>query len=227
MNNSRSLPPLLPNKVIEKAKSLNTTVIADVINNKGVMNYQIKSVTSQSKMCGTAITVSLRSGDNLFLHHAIYLATKGYIIVVDGGGHLENAYLGELMAYAARARDIDGIIIDGLVRDKEELAKLDFPIFAKGFIPSGPLKNGPGEINQPISCGGAAVRPGDLIVADDDGVVVVRKEDVDVVLEKAEKKLKYEQRRIEQINAFNRDSDDIESLMPEWLPEKIAPFLRD
>lgn len=221
MDSNKTLPALLSNEVIEKAKQLNSTTIADALRNNGVMDYKIKSVTNNAKVVGTALTVSLHSGDNLFLHEAIHKAKQGYVLVVDGGGHVENAYLGELMAFSARAMGVEGIIIDGLVRDKEILKTLDLPIYAKGFIPSGPLKNGPGEINKPISCGGVSVEPGDLIVGDEDGVVVVRKEEIDRVLTAAENKLTYEQERLKQIQAFENSNDSSISIKPNWLDEKI------
>lgn len=221
MDSNKTLPALLSNEVIEKAKQLNSTTIADALRNNGVMDYKIKSVTNNAKVVGTALTVSLHSGDNLFLHEAIHKAKQGYVLVVDGGGHVENAYLGELMAFSARAMGVEGIIIDGLVRDKEILKTLDLPIYAKGFIPSGPLKNGPGEINKPISCGGVSVEPGDLIVGDEDGVVVVRKEEIDRVLTAAENKLTYEQERLKQIQAFEKSKDSSISIKPSWLDEKI------
>ncbi|WP_368654864.1 RraA family protein [Ornithinibacillus sp. 4-3] len=221
MDSNKTLPALLSNEVIEKAKQLNSTTIADALRNNGVMDYKIKSVTNNAKVVGTALTVSLHSGDNLFLHEAIHKAKQGYVLVVDGGGHVENAYLGELMAFSARAMGVEGIIIDGLVRDKEILKTLDLPIYAKGFIPSGPLKNGPGEINKPISCGGVSVEPGDLIVGDEDGVVVVRKEEIDRVLTAAENKLTYEQERLKQIQAFENSNDSSISIKPSWLDEKI------
>lgn len=222
MNESDLVPELLSNEIIEKAKRLNTTTIADNLGNNNIMNYKIKSVTNCSKLVGTAFTVSLRSGDNLHLHEAIYKAKAGHVLVVDGGGHLENAYLGELMAFSAEALGIEGIIIDGLVRDKEELARLDFPIYAKGFIPSGPLKHGPGKINLNISCGGVAVQPGDLIVADDDGIVVVPKNDIDHVLTAAETKLNTELNRIKEIEAYKNSRDPNKSLVPTWLKEKLG-----
>ena len=95
------LAPLLENEIIERAEKLNSTTIADAMGRNAVMDYQIKPVTKKSEVIGTALTVSLRAGDNLFLHQAIYDGKEGYVLVVDGNRHLENAYLGELMALAA------------------------------------------------------------------------------------------------------------------------------
>ena len=110
------------------------------------------------------------------------------------------------MAGAAKAIGLKGIIIDGAVRDKETFSESGFPIFAKGFIPNGPLKDGPGELHKPISCGGVSVIPGDLIIGDDDGVVVVPKEKIEETLSKAEKKLDYEKTRIETIDSIMKQA---------------------
>ncbi|MEW9674566.1 RraA family protein, partial [Ammoniphilus sp. 3BR4] len=169
----------------ERAKRLNTTLLTDALGCTGSMDYRIKPVAAGMKVVGTAMTVSLRPGDNLFLHQAIHSGKEGYVLVADGKGHTENAYLGELMAGAAKALGLEGIVIDGLVRDKEALTELNFPIFAKGFIPNGPLKDGPGELNAPISCGGVPVQPGDLIFGDEDGVIVVPREKIEEAIEKA------------------------------------------
>ncbi|OIJ13840.1 S-adenosylmethionine--2-demethylmenaquinone methyltransferase [Anaerobacillus arseniciselenatis] len=222
-----NLPPLLANDIIERAKKLNTTLLSDAMECTGSMDYRIKPVTNTVKVVGTALTVSLRAGDNLFLHEAIHIGEEGYVIVADGKGHTENAYLGELMAFAARARGLEGLIINGLVRDKDVLSQLDFPIFATGFIPNGPLKDGPGKINTLISCGGVSVRPGDLIIGDDDGVVVVPRDRIEVTLFKAEKKLEYENNRVEVIEKYeeNRKAGrKVGSIEPPWLKEKIESF---
>jgi 4-hydroxy-4-methyl-2-oxoglutarate aldolase len=220
----RELPDLLNDEIINRAKKLNSTLMSDAMGCTGAMDYQIKPVSSGSTLVGTAMTVSMKSGDNLFLHKAIYSGMKGYVLIADGKGHLENAYLGELMAAAAKAVGIEGIVIDGLVRDKATLEIMKYPIFCKGFIPNGPFKDGPGQVNKTISCGGVVVKPGDLIVGDDDGVVVVPKDQIYEVLEKAEQKLSYEEKRIETIEKFPANGAKLE---PSWLNEKLAPFVRN
>ena len=218
---------LLPVDWVERAKNLNTTLLSDAMGCIGSMDYRIKPVASGMKVIGTAVTLSLRPGDNLFLHHAIYTGEEGFVLVVDGKGHTENAYLGELMAAAAKAVGLNGIVIDGLVRDKQALGDLGFPIFAKGFIPNGPLKDGPGEMNAPISCGGVSVHPGDLIVGDDDGVIVVPRHKIEDVLVKAEEKLGYEKKRIKTIAEYEESRkqgrQDV-TLEPSWLKEKMSKF---
>jgi RraA family protein len=122
-------------------------------------------------MAGTALTVRVAAGDNLVIHQALELVRPGDVIVVDGGGDISRALVGEIMATVAISRGAAGFVIDGAIRDAGVLAKQDFPCFARAAIHRGPYKNGPGAINVPVSIGGMVVAPGDIVVGDDDGVV--------------------------------------------------------
>ncbi|WP_040978522.1 RraA family protein [Oceanobacillus jeddahense] len=222
--NYKKRPELLSSEIIERAKRLNSTLLADATKGTGSMDISIKPVTKEMKVVGTATTVSMKPTDNLYLHEAIYSEGAGYVLVADGKGQTSHAYLGELMAYAAKAMEFCGIVIDGAVRDRLELEKIKLPIFSKGFVPNGPYKNGPGKINDIITCGGVAVSPGDLIVGDADGVTVVAKDDILEVLEQAEKKLEYEKDRINKIEDYikkKNNNEDTESIAPSWLKGKI------
>jgi 4-hydroxy-4-methyl-2-oxoglutarate aldolase len=223
-----SQPTLLPDNVIQRAKQLSSTLLSDAMGRTGGMDYRIKPVSDGMKMFGTAMTVSMAPGDNLFLHQAIYTGQEGYVLVADGKGHEANAYLGELMAGAAKAVGLEGLVIDGLVRDKHALNELNFPIFAKGFISNGPFKEGPGELNTSIQCGGIAVHAGDLIVGDDDGVVVVPRANIEEVFAQAEKKLKYERERLKVIAEYeDKRMQGLEggSIEPDWLKAEMDKFL--
>jgi RraA family protein len=122
-------------------------------------------------LIGTAFTVRTRSGDNLAIHKALELVGPGDVIVVDGGGDETRALVGEIMMNIAKYRGAAGYVIDGAIRDAGALAQSDFPIFARTAIHRGPYKNGPGEINVPVSVGGTVIAPGDIVVGDEDGVV--------------------------------------------------------
>ena len=128
------------------------------------------------RLCGPACTVKVFPGDNLMVHKALDVAQAGDIIVVDAGGSTLNAVLGDLVSTKAKHRRIAGFVVDGLIRDLPNIIPLDFPIFARGTTPIGPLHRGPGEINYPICCGGVVVSPGDIVVADGSGVVSVPRE---------------------------------------------------
>lgn len=124
-------------------------------------------------LCGPAITVRVRPGDNLLLHKAIGMAEPGDVIVVDGGADLAQALIGGLMRTTALARRLGGFVIDGALRDVAEWAQGEIPVYARGHTHRGPTKQGPGEINVPIACAGMAVLPGDLMLGDADGVLCI------------------------------------------------------
>ncbi len=140
------------------------------------------------RMVGVALTVKSRPGDNLMIHKAISLATAGDVIVVDGGGETANALVGELMMMDAQNRGVVGFVVDGAVRDADVFAANDFGCFARSVTHKGPYKDGPGEINVPISVGGQVVQAGDVIVGDADGVVAIPAEHAAAVLALARKK---------------------------------------
>lgn len=122
-------------------------------------------------MVGRALTVRTRSGDNLFIHRALAMVRTGDVIVVDGGGDVSRALIGEIMMSIARSRHAAGLVIDGAIRDVDAISASDFPVFARAAIHLGPYKNGPGEIGVPVCIGGMIVHPGDIVVGDADGVV--------------------------------------------------------
>lgn len=122
-------------------------------------------------MVGTAFTVRTRPGDNLVIHEALEHVRPGDVLVVDGGGDLSRALVGEIMINIAIWKKISGMVIDGAIRDVGAIGKLDFPCFARGVTHKGPYKDGPGEINVPVCVGGMVVQPGDIVVGDEDGVV--------------------------------------------------------
>jgi RraA family protein len=128
------------------------------------------------KLAGPAITIEVRSGDNLMIHAALAITKPGDVLVIDGKGDLGSALMGALMMNQCKAMGLAGVVVDGAVRDIEELQALGFPVFAAGSCPNGPTKNIPGRVNWPISAGGATVCPGDLIVGDADGVVAIERD---------------------------------------------------
>lgn len=181
---------------IRRAAEFQAAILADVAGRRGTLHGRIKPVASGMKMAGPAITVEVRPGDNLAIHAALAIAQPGDVIVVDGKGDLSCALIGEIMSTQAEASGIAGIIIDGAVRDADALAENAFPVFSAGLNPCGPTKSIPGRVNYPISVAGAVVEPGDLIVADADGVVVLPRDAVSALLELAQKKLDMENRRL-------------------------------
>lgn len=159
--------------------------VADCMNRLGSMNYEIRQFCRKDlKMCGVAVTVNAGGGDNLMLHKAMNLAQKGDVIVIGNFLSRNRSLLGDVMMKFINQKGVAGLVADGPIRDIEEIYELNIPIYATGSTPGGPYKNGPGEVNVPISCGGVVVEPGDLILGDADGIVVIPKRDAAEILEK-------------------------------------------
>jgi len=161
--------------LIEGFGEFDTPEISDLMNRLYTISSQIKGLTHDGlRILGPACTVKVYPGDNLAVHKCLDIAERGDVVVVDAGGSPMNAVLGDLISTKARHRGIKGFVIDGLIRDLPAIRELgDFPVFARGVTPIGPLHRGPGEVNYPISCGGIVVHSGDIVVGDLNGVVVV------------------------------------------------------
>lgn len=169
-----------------RAAQIPAANIGDVVNRMQTMRGGFRAFGGRTAVAGPAFTVRARSGDNLMLHRAIDMALPGDVIVVDAGGDLAIAITGELMLGWAAKRGIAAVIVDGAVRDAAQIGELDIGVWACGITPSGPYKDGPGEIGYPVSCGGQVVMPGDLIMADEDGVVVLPLADAAAAIAAAE-----------------------------------------
>ncbi|MGG1598280.1 RraA family protein [Paenibacillus naphthalenovorans] len=173
-------------EIIAGFKGIAASNIADVMGRFRAMDHAIKSVNKPGiHVVGSAFTVRTHPSDNLMVHKAMDLAKPGDLIVIDASGDMGHAILGELMCHYAKVKGLGGFIVDGPVRDLYAIAEMGFPVFARGGTPRGPYKEGPGEINTVISCGNVPVAPGDVIVGDDDGVVVIPSAEAQEVLKSA------------------------------------------
>lgn len=177
-------------EVMNQFKTIPASNTCDVMGRNAAMNPRIKLMSSpkDQMMVGPALTVKARGGDNLALHAALNLAQEGDVVVVSNEGDTTRSLIGEvMMAYLRYTKKVAGIILDGPIRDIDEIGKWDFPVYATGTTPGGPYKEGPGEINVPIACGEISVNPGDIILADPDGIVVIPRKDAPQILEDAKK----------------------------------------
>jgi len=147
--------------------------LGDARDRMGMCDGGIRSLWRGAKVAGRARTVWTRSGDNAAIKQIIASTRPGDVLVVNGGGDTTRALIGELMAEQLRYMGVRGMIIDGAVRDVAELERIGFGVWARGTSPAGPYKNGPGQLDVPVAVGGVVVNPGDLVVADDDGVIVI------------------------------------------------------
>lgn len=176
--------------VVEGFHGIPTPILADVTTKyENAMSSDIEPVWDSPTMAGTALTVKTYPGDNLMIHKAVTLAEPGDVLVVDANGYTEAGLFGELLSRSCQSHDLQGTVIDGAVRDVEEIGDLEYPVYARGVSPKGSYKAHPGSINVSISCGGLDVAPGDIVVGDGQGVVAVSQDDADAVLEAAEAKL--------------------------------------
>jgi 4-hydroxy-4-methyl-2-oxoglutarate aldolase len=189
----------VPASLVKAARAFQASILADVGGRRGTLGGRIQPLSKSMKVAGPAFTVEVRPGDNLMIHAALQLAQPGDVIVVDGKGDLSCALTGALMAAHAQKAGIAGFVIDGAVRDTDECARGSFPIFAAGANPNGPLKGAAGRINWPVSLAGTPVNPGDLIVGDADGVVVVPRELAAAIVGGAQAKVDAEAERMKAI----------------------------
>lgn len=160
--------------VVQAFKAIPVAAIGDAMSrNVGAIGLRQYHARLEAVLCGPAVTVRVRPGDNLMIHKALMMVQPGDVLVIDGGGDVSQALVGGLMRTTCLARGLGGLVIDGAIRDLCEWAQDGMPIFARGHTHRGPSKDGPGEINVPVACAGLAVLPGDLVVGDADGVIAV------------------------------------------------------
>ena len=163
----------LSGEVIRAFSNYPVANVGDAMDRLNLMDTGIRAQWASKQCVGLALTVMTREGDNLAIHRALDDARPGDFLVINALGGTTRAVFGDLLAEICIQAGIAGVIIDGLTRDREAIAALGLPLWARGVSPAGPAKNGPGTVSLPVACGGVVVNPGDIIVADGDGVAVV------------------------------------------------------
>ena len=174
---------------------------------------RLRPMHSGRFMSGAAFTVRTRPGDNLMVHKALQIASPGDVIVVDAGGDLTNAIIGEIMVGTAVGRGLGGFVINGAIRDAGALRQGDFPVFAAGVTHRGPYKDGPGEINVPVSIDGMLIEPGDLVIGDEDGFLSVPIDQAQALLQAAREKMRAEAAMVSAIAAGTQDFSWIDATL--------------
>lgn len=197
-------------ETVKAASAFAASILADVAGRRGTLDGRIAPVSPSMRMAGPAFTIEVRAGDNLMIHAAMAMAKPGDVLVIDGKGDRSCALMGSIMINACKKLGFAGVVIDAAVRDTDELREMGFPVYAVGANPNGPTKNVPGRINWPISCGGIAIAPGDLIVGDADGVVAIERDKAASLLGPAAAKVADERARIADIVAGK-------NIRPKWL----------
>jgi RraA family protein len=184
-------------RIVAQFREIPVANVSDSMHRLCAGGARLRPMHQGGRMAGPAFTVKTRPGDNLMVHKALDLAEPGDVIVVDAGGDLTNALIGEIMSSYAHARGIAGIVIDGAIRDADEIRANAFPVYAAGVTHRGPYKDGPGEINVPVAIDGMVIEPGDLVLGDGDGLLCVPFDATAAVLAAASEKQKVEAREIE------------------------------
>jgi RraA family protein len=193
-------------QLVEAYRGLPVANISDCMSRMTAAGSRLRPMHKRGYLVGTALTVKTRPGDNLMIHKALMLAQAGDVIVVDGGGDLTNALFGEIMVATAVKIGVAGIVLNGAVRDSEEIGEGEFPLYAAGVTHRGPYKDGPGEINVPISIDGMVIQPGDLIVGDADGLLSIPYDEAEEILVATKKKMDAEKKTLADIAAGKLDT---------------------
>jgi regulator of RNase E activity RraA len=188
--------------------------VGDALGRSAGMDYRIKPVAPGMAFTGVAFTVKTRPVDNLLIWKALELARPGDVLVIVTGDCRTHSVFGDLTARVGAARGLAGVVTDGAVRDVDGIVEAGLPVFATAVTPNSPQKDGPGELNVPVACGGQVVQPGDILVGDGDGVVVVPRQDAARALEELRRVQAYERERMARISRGDH--------IPAWVDKLLA-----
>ena len=202
-----------PDALLDRFAGVATAHLSDNMSRLAAAGPRLRPMHKGGHMVGNALTVKVRPGDNLMVHKAIDMASARDVIVVDAGGELTQAIIGELMMRHAQKRGVVGLVINGAIRDLATLGADTFPVYAAGVTHRGPYKEGPGEINVPIAIDGMLVQPGDIVVGDEDGVVAVPFAEAEMLLELANRHRAKEDIIMAQILAGSVDRNWVDALL--------------
>jgi regulator of RNase E activity RraA len=188
-------------ELVEKFRTIPVANASDCMSRLTAGGPRLRPYHADAVLCGPAFTVKTRPGDNLMVHKALDMALPGDVVVVDAGGDLTNAIVGEIMVGYARSRGLGGLVINGSIRDSAALGKQRFPVYAAGVTHRGPMRSGPGEIGRAIALDGMVIEPGDLLIGDADGLLAIPFDEVVSVLRAATEKRDIEARILADVDA--------------------------
>lgn len=182
-----------PLDIVDALGPVGTATVHEAIGRRGYVGPELKPIQQDTKVAGNAVTVLSHPGDNGMLHAAVEVCQEGDILVVTTTAPSTHGMFGDLLATSLMHRGVRGLIMDAAVRDTADLREMGFPVWTRHVSCQGTVKNTPGSVNVPISLGGIAINPGDVICADDDGVVVVARDEAEWALEKSNERLAKEE----------------------------------
>lgn len=204
-----------PKELVDAFVGLPVANVSDSMSRVTAGGPRLRPMHASGGMAGVALTVRSRPGDNLMLHKAIDMAVPGDVIIVDAGGDTTNALIGEMMLAYAVKKGVAGLVINGAIRDVDAFVETNLPTFAAGVTHRGPYKDGPGEINVPISLDGMVIAPGDIMIGDADGVLAVPQAEAADILKKAQAKLDAETRQMKAIAEGTNDRSWVDAALRE------------
>lgn len=204
-----------PRSLVEAFAKLPVANVSDSMARMTAGGPALRPMHASGGMAGVALTVKSRPGDNLMLHKAIDMAVPGDVIVVDAGGDLTNALMGELMLAYAVKKGVAGFVLNASIRDADAFVETNLPTYAAGVTHRGPYKDGPGEINVPISLDGMVVEPGDIVIGDSDGVLSVPLSEAEEVLKKTQAKQDAEAKQMQAIADGTNDRSWVDAALKE------------
>jgi 4-hydroxy-4-methyl-2-oxoglutarate aldolase len=210
-------------KLIEEYKKLDVSTVYEAQGKQGLMDYSLKPILDNTLICGPAVTAVCGAGDNLMIHAALEVCKPGDVLVITTEGGAVAGMIGELIVTALIKRGVQGVIIDSGIRDVAQIRELGFPVWTKAIHSQGTSKSRGGWVNAPTVCGGTNVEPGDLIMADDDGGVVIKKADLKSSLELSKKRVEKEAGTKEKI-ARGEMSIDFYNLRPTLEKEQVVYY---
>lgn len=200
-------------EAVARFRDLPVANVSDVMSRMTAGGARLRPMHAGGVLAGPAFTVKTRPGDNLMIHKALAIAEPGDVIVVDAGGDLTNALIGELMLAQMVKRGLGGIVINGAIRDSAAIRAQAFPVFAAGVTHRGPYKDGPGEINVPVAIDGMVIEPGDLVLGDEDGLLCVPFAEVDAIHAAAAQKAAAEARQMANIEGGTHDAGWVDATL--------------
>lgn len=198
-------------ELVEKFRRLPVANISDCMSRMAAGGARLRPMHDGTLLAGPALTVRTRPGDNLMVHKALDLAQPGDVVVVDAGGDLTNAIIGEIMTSYAASRGIAGIVINGAIRDAGTIRRSAFPVYAAGVTHRGPYKDGPGVINGTVALDGMTIEPGDLILGDEDGLLCIPFDHAEAIYQQADAKHAAEETTLAEIAAGKLDTSWVDA----------------
>jgi len=204
MNQKRKTTAARQPRLLDESRAIRTSLLSDALGKGGAMDHDMRCLSANCRMAGPAVTVRVHTADILMVGITLSQCPKGSVLVIDGQGELNTALWGEVTTLAARLRGLQGVVIDGAIRDLYKIRRDKLPVFARAVVPNAGGAQYAGEINVPVQCGGAIVHPGDWIVGDEDGVVVVPQERLERVMDAA-RRLAIVEKKIEREVAKGKD----------------------